>query len=81
MNALQVKHTLTFDGDPLAVVENLPGMFAELRPPQLRALAAALLAAAEDCERHAAGIRGRCYAPNKFSNYPLRGLNPTPQRP
>lgn len=44
--------TSTFDGAPLAVVDNLPGGYAELRPAQLRALAAALLGIAADCEAH-----------------------------
>lgn len=51
MNAnLTVTHTTTFDGRPLAVVDGLPGGDAELTPPQLRTLAAALLSAATDCE-------------------------------
>ena len=71
MNTLHVKHTVTRDGKPLAVVDNLPGMFAELRPQQMRQLAAALVAAAVDCELHAAAVVNRRYASNVNSNYPL----------
>lgn len=48
---LEVIHTVTHDGKPLAIVKNLPGLDAEMRPARLRQLAAALLAAADDCER------------------------------
>lgn len=47
---LTVSHRATHDGQPLAVVRNLPGPDAELRPAQLRGLARALLCAAADCE-------------------------------
>lgn len=51
---LTARHCLTHDRQPLAVVDGLPGGCAELRPAQLRALAQALLQAADDCEQHAA---------------------------
>jgi len=60
--------TRTHDGAPLAVVDNLPGGYAELRPAQLRALAAALLAIAGDCEAH--HRRGKRAAP-AHKAYPL----------
>ena len=41
--ALEVALTSTFDLSPLAVVSGLPGDGAELRPAELRNLAAALL--------------------------------------
>lgn len=47
---LHVKHTVTRHGTPLAIVYNLPGEGAELTPAQLRQLAAALQAAADECE-------------------------------
>lgn len=40
----------TFDRKPLAVVDGLPGDYAELTPGQLRALAAGLLRIADDAE-------------------------------
>lgn len=49
---LAVSFQRTYLNGPLAVVHNLPGSDAELRPEELRALAAALLAAADDCEAH-----------------------------
>lgn len=47
---LKVTLTETRHKEPLATVRNLPGGDADLTPAQLRALAAALLAAAADCE-------------------------------
>ncbi len=60
---LAVSFGRTYLNQPLAIVHNLPGGDAELQPAQLRALAAALLAAAQDCESHHAelgskGIKG-----------------------
>lgn len=40
--ALRASLTVAFDGGPLAVVDGLPGDHAELRPAQMRELAAAL---------------------------------------
>lgn len=48
--SLHVKHTVTHTGAPLAVVDGLPGGDAELTPDQLRQLAGALQAAADECE-------------------------------
>lgn len=50
IQTLHVKHTITRHGAPLAVVDRLPGDGAELTPAQLRQLAAALLAVADECE-------------------------------
>lgn len=47
---LKVTLTETADGRPLATVRNFPGLDADMTPGQLRAMAAALLAAADDCE-------------------------------
>lgn len=60
--------TRTFDGKPLAVVDNLPGGLAELRPDQLRALAAALQRIADDCE--ARPLKGKAWAPVRRA-YPV----------
>lgn len=49
---LTVSLSRTFDGAPLAVVENLPGGGGELRPAQLRALATTLQRIADDCEEY-----------------------------
>lgn len=47
---LHVTMTRTHDSKPLATVHNLPGEGADLTPAQMRALATALLAAADECE-------------------------------
>ena len=52
---LEVVLTQTFDGKPLVAVDNLPGLNADLTPPQMRALAAALCMAAEECEMQPMG--------------------------
>lgn len=48
--ALHVVLTRTFKREPLAVVDGLPGGYAELTPGQLRTLAAVLVEIAADCE-------------------------------
>lgn len=45
----------TFDRKPLAVVDGLPGGYAELTPAQLRELAAGLLRIAIDTESQPTG--------------------------
>ena len=60
--------TRTPDGKPLAVVDNLPGGFAELRPAQLRALAEALQRIADDCE--ARPVKGKGWVPAR-RGYPV----------
>jgi hypothetical protein len=52
---LTVELTQTKDLQPLAVVCNLPGLNAEMPPAQMRALAAALRVAAEECESRPMG--------------------------
>lgn len=47
---LDVIHTQTYDRRPLATLRNLPGNDADMTPAQMRALAAALEAAASECE-------------------------------
>lgn len=57
LKSLSVKHTATYKGDPLVVFDNLPGQGAELTPAALRALAAAFLVIADDCEAHRRSTR------------------------
>ena len=57
--------------EPLAVVEGLPGSGAELRPGELRALAAALLRIADDAERRPLVRRGKPLPPDR-KVYPLQ---------
>jgi hypothetical protein len=45
----------TYDHKPLAVVRNLPGLDAEMRPSEMRALADALRTAADECEGRPTG--------------------------
>lgn len=47
---LNVSLTQTYDRKPLATVRNLPGHDADMTPQQMRALAAALCTAADECE-------------------------------
>ena len=47
---LNVLLTQTRDHKPLASVRNLPGCDADITPRQLRALAAVLCTAADECE-------------------------------
>ena len=54
---LQVIHTQTHDGKPLAVIRNLPGCDADMTPTQMRALASSLKAAADECEQRPMGKR------------------------
>ncbi len=61
MKPLIATLTKTYRDEPLVVVDNLPGGFAELRPAELRALARALAAMADDCE--ARPIKARGWAP------------------
>ena len=67
--SLRVGLTLTATRQTLVVVDNLPGAGVDLFPAQLRALAAALLVAADDCDT--------CVFPRNGSvgirrEYPLR---------
>lgn len=56
-NFLHVKHTITYQDEPLVHFSDLPGYDAELTPAQIRALALALLRAADDCEAQFARTR------------------------
>lgn len=53
---LTIRHTVDRHGQPLAVIDDLPGLFAELYPADLRHLARTLNTAANDLEQ---GERGR----------------------
>lgn len=67
--SLRATLTKTYRGDPLAVIDGLPGGGAELTPADLRALGAALLRIAAECEaRPAPGKRGSM---NVRKEYPL----------
>jgi len=70
MTTLEARLTRTHDGAPLAVIEGLPGGDAELRPAQLRSLAAALLKVAADAEARKLVHRGRPL-PDERRAYPL----------
>jgi len=70
MTTLEATLTRTHDGAPLAVIEGLPGGGAELRPAQLRSLAAALLKVAADAEARKLVHRGRPL-PDERRAYPL----------
>jgi hypothetical protein len=67
---LTVSLTRCRENKPLAVVDNLPGGFAELRPAQLRDLAATLQRIADDCE--ARPVKGRYWTPAR-REYPVIG--------
>lgn len=49
LKRVSAKHRLSYLGQPLAIVQGLPGDGAELFPEDLRALAHALLQIADDC--------------------------------
>lgn len=55
---LRVRHGCDRHGQPLAQIDRLPGDFADMRPVEMRRLAAALIAAASDCECIRANARG-----------------------
>lgn len=59
MNSLNARLTTAFDGQPLAVIDGLPGGGAELRPHQIRALAAALARLADATEKRKTKHCGR----------------------
>lgn len=56
---LRVRLGRASDGGPLATVEGLPGDGAELRPHELRDLAALLVRVAADAEQRKTMHRGR----------------------
>lgn len=58
LKVLCVKHTFDRHDQPLLCIDNLPGEGAEMSPSAARALAAALLDAAADCEA-APRLKGR----------------------
>ena len=70
MKTLDVSLTSTRDLAPLAVVDGLPGGYAELRPTDLRALAEVLLRIAKDAESRQLQRRGKPVPPERRS-YPL----------
>lgn len=60
---LTVKHTVSYKADPLLSLRNLPSFDAEITPAHARCLAAAILAAADDCE--ALREQTRWYGPER----------------
>lgn len=52
MKSLRVILTRTAENKPLTVIRNFPGLDAEMTPDRMRELAAALIEAADDCERY-----------------------------
>lgn len=54
---LQVIHTQTHNGLPLATIRNFPGCDADMTPAEMREMAAALEAAAAECEQRPMGRR------------------------
>jgi hypothetical protein len=62
---LRVTHCQAYRGEPLSVVDGLPGGLAELTPLQLRALATTLQLIADDAEANAPTRR-------THRDYPIR---------
>lgn len=54
---LTATHVLDRHGQPLVVLEFLPGLYAERYPSELRALARLLITAANDADQGASGRR------------------------
>lgn len=74
--ALRASLTMAFDGGPLAVIDGLPGDHAELRPAQMRELAAALLRVAADAEARKLTHRGKPL-PAESREYLMQQPSPT----
>lgn len=51
---IEIEMTCTAAGKPLAVVQNFPGLYAEMTPEELRKMAEWLVDAAEECEERPA---------------------------
>lgn len=71
-NTLTVELAQTFDHRPLAIVDGLPGDYAELTPARLRALAAALERIAADAESRPLVRRSGKPMPAEQRVYPLQ---------
>ena len=67
--SLHATLTKTYRGEPLAVVDGLPGGGAELTPADLRALAATLVRIAAECD--ARPVLGKRALPSVRREYPL----------
>lgn len=67
--SLRATLTKTYRGEPLAVVDGLPGFGAELTPTDLRALATTLMRIADECD--ARPVTGKRPLPNVRREYPL----------
>ena len=69
---IRARLTVAFDGGPLAVLDGMPGDGAELRPAQMRELAAALLRVAADAEARKLTHRGKPL-PAELREYVMAG--------
>lgn len=63
---IAIRHTTDRHGAPLAIVYDFPGLFAEMRPAEMRRMAAALCQAADDCEARAARKPNSTTAPVEY---------------
>ena len=57
---LSIRHTVDRHGKPLAVIDDLPGLFAEFHPADMRHLARTLNTAANDLEQGERGLVVYC---------------------
>lgn len=64
---LVVRMTKDRHGQPLAEVRNFPGLSADMYPEQMRAMAKALLAAADDCEAQEGTTEHHCAVEREYS--------------
>lgn len=74
--ALHVTMTTDRYGAPLAVIDGPPFNGAELRPGELRRLAAALLRVADDAEKRKTTHRGRPLPPERRTYPPAPEVLP-----
>lgn len=63
---IALRHTTDRHGAPLAIVYDFPGLYAEMRPAELRRLAMALAQAANDCEARAARKQNSTTTPVQY---------------
>lgn len=67
---LEIVHTQDRHGNPLAVVNNFPGLYAAMYPAQMRGMANALMRAADACENMEGGQRHR-FSIQRAVKYPI----------
>lgn len=66
---LEIIHTQDRHGHPLAVVNNFPGLYAEMYPAQMRGMANALIMAANVCE--SGEEQKRRFSTQRVVKYPI----------